>query len=213
MRDIVERHRPDLLELACAEAGDDPFERVADGTAYAQPAIYCASLAGWSQLGEPHADFLAGHSLGEFGALVAAGSLTAEDGLRLVALRGRLTQRAGEADPGGGMLAVRAPVERAEALADAAGAVLANDNSPEQVVLFRPRRGARRRRGCGQRRGAPGQAPAGERRLPLSGDAERGPPSSRPRWPRSRSGRRVRRSCRASPRAPSTTSAGGSSRP
>ena len=135
MRSKVERWRPDLLALAIDEVGEDPFDRVDDGTAYAQPAIYCASLAGWSELGEPESDWLAGHSLGELGALVAAGSITAEDGLRLVVLRGRAMQRGAEADPGGGMLAVRAPVERARALAERAELTVANDNAPEQVVL------------------------------------------------------------------------------
>ena len=138
MRETVERHRPDLLALAYAELGEDPFERVDDGTAYAQPAIYCASIAGWSRLGEPAADLLAGHSLGEFSALVAAGSLSAEDGLRLVALRGRLMQRAAAAGHGGGMLALRARADVAAALGARAGLALANDNSPTQVVLSGP---------------------------------------------------------------------------
>ncbi len=135
MRATVEHHRPDLLDLAVEEVGEDPFERVDEGTAYAQPAIYCASLAGWAALGEPAPDLLAGHSLGEFGALVAAGSLPAEEGLRLVVLRGRVMQRAAEARPGGGMLVVRAEVGRAAALAELSGLEIANDNAPEQVVL------------------------------------------------------------------------------
>ena len=138
MRQAVERHRPELLELACMEVGDDPFERVSDGTAYQQPAIYCASLAGFTGLGEPEAGFVAGHSLGEFAALVAAGGLSAEDGLRLVALRGRLMQRGAESSGAAGMVAVRAPVERAAAIADRTGLSLANDNSPQQTVLSGP---------------------------------------------------------------------------
>ena len=66
MRDTVERSRPDLLELATREVGPDLFERAADGTRWAQPAIYCASLAGWEQLRERASpDLMAGHSLGE----------------------------------------------------------------------------------------------------------------------------------------------------
>ena len=42
MRETVERHRPDLLELAFEEVGPDLFERAAEGTRWAQPAIYCA---------------------------------------------------------------------------------------------------------------------------------------------------------------------------
>src|SRR4029450_11799740 len=95
MRETVERHRPDLLELAQREVGPDLFERAADGTRWAQPAIFCAALAGFAGV-RPHADVMAGHSLGEITALVAAEALSAEDGLRLVAARGRLMQEAAE---------------------------------------------------------------------------------------------------------------------
>jgi [acyl-carrier-protein] S-malonyltransferase len=131
MRASVERLRPDLLELCREELRTDPFERVGEGTHMAQPAIYCASLAGWSLLDPEEPAFLAGHSLGEFAALVAAGAMSERDGLRLVALRGRLMQRA----TGGGMMAVGAPLETATAFAERFDLTLANDNSPEQVVL------------------------------------------------------------------------------
>jgi [acyl-carrier-protein] S-malonyltransferase len=79
---------------------------------------------------------MAGHSLGEITALVAAGALDAEDGLRLVAARGRLMQEAAEETGDGGMLAVRAR-DRAtvEAVAAQTSLALANDNAPEQLVL------------------------------------------------------------------------------
>ena len=48
LTETLERLRPDLLELANAELGDNALERAAESTAYAQPATYCASLAGWS---------------------------------------------------------------------------------------------------------------------------------------------------------------------
>ena len=131
MRSVVERLRPDLLELCQRELRLDPFERVGEGTHMAQPAIYCASLAGWSLLEDTNVELMAGHSLGEFAALVAAGAMSERDGLKLVALRGRLMHRA----MGGGMMAVGAPVQTAAALADRFGLTLANDNSPEQVVL------------------------------------------------------------------------------
>lgn len=135
MRESVERLRPDLLELAESEVGPDLFERAAEGTRWAQPAIFCAALAGFEQLrGRYEPDAMAGHSLGEISALVAAEALSAEDGLRLVAARGRLMQEAGD----GGMMAVRTregdrgPVEE---VAAATGVSIANDNAPDQLVL------------------------------------------------------------------------------
>ncbi len=141
MRDTVAQIRPDLLELTLETVGDDPFARVDDGTQWAQPAIFCASLAGWHQLGRPQPEFAAGHSLGELGALVAAGRLSEADGLRLVTIRGRLMQESGEASGRrGGMVALlgRDAAERADAIAAAHGLSVANDNSPQQVVLSGP---------------------------------------------------------------------------
>jgi acyl transferase domain-containing protein len=141
MRDQVAHARPDLLQLAIEVVGEDPFLRVDDGTAYAQPAIFCASLAGWSALGSPVHEFAAGHSLGELGALVAAGVLTERSGLELVALRGRLMQQAGENNGDGGMIALVGAdaAARAEEVATPHGLSIANDNSPQQVVLSGPR--------------------------------------------------------------------------
>ena len=96
MRDTVAEVRPDLLSLAEQVVGEDPFPRAADGTKFAQPAIFCASLAGGEALGRPSGDFMAGHSLGELAALVAAGCVRERDGLELVALRGKLMQESGE---------------------------------------------------------------------------------------------------------------------
>jgi [acyl-carrier-protein] S-malonyltransferase len=134
MRGAVERHRPDLLELARWEVSDDLFERAGEGTRWAQPAIFCAALAGYEVLRERYqADFMAGHSLGEITALVAAGAIDAADGLRLVAERGRLMQEA----RGGGMIAVRVRGDRApiEEVAGETGLTIANDNAPDQLVL------------------------------------------------------------------------------
>ncbi len=138
MREIVERQRPDLLEQAFREVGDDLFERAGDGTRWAQPAIFCAALAGWEQLrASTTPDLMAGHSLGEIAALVAAEALSAEDGLRLVAARGRLMQEAAEETGDGGMIAVRARGDRGpiHEVAEATGLSVANDNAPDQLVL------------------------------------------------------------------------------
>ena len=137
MRGQVERHRPDLLELAQSEVSDDLFERAGDGTRWAQPAIFCAALAGYEVLKDrDEPDLMAGHSLGEISALVAAGALDAGDGLRLVAARGRLMQEAAEETGDGGMLAVRARDRATVAqVAAQAGLSIANDNAPDQLVL------------------------------------------------------------------------------
>jgi len=137
MREMVAQVRPDLLADVIRIVGEDPFLKIDDGTAFAQPAIFCASIAGWCALGRPEAEFMAGHSLGELGALVAAGAIGERDGLSLVALRGRLMQEAGETLVQGGMVALLGAdaAERAGKLAAAHGLSVANDNSPQQVVL------------------------------------------------------------------------------
>jgi [acyl-carrier-protein] S-malonyltransferase len=137
-RDLVAEVRPDLLELAIELVGEDPFERIADGTAYAQPVVFCASIAGYEQLGRPQADYFAGHSLGEVGALVAAGAIEDRDGLRIVVARGRAMEEAASAGEPGAMLAVGSDRAGAEALAAEHGLTLANENSPEQFVLSGP---------------------------------------------------------------------------
>jgi [acyl-carrier-protein] S-malonyltransferase len=137
MRETVERRLPDLLELALEEVGADLFERAADGTRWAQPAIYCAALAGAREL-DVEPDVMAGHSLGEITALVEAGALDAENGLRLVAARGRFMQEAAEETGDGGMTAVRAREDNRDAIAEVAAAnevSIANDNAPDQLVL------------------------------------------------------------------------------
>ena len=102
-RELVADVRPDLLELATELVGADPFERMSEGTAYAQPAVYCASIAGYERLGRPRPDYFAGHSLGEVGALVAAGAIEDADGVRIVVARGRVMDEvaAGTVKPAG----------------------------------------------------------------------------------------------------------------
>jgi malonyl CoA-acyl carrier protein transacylase len=137
MRDTVAEVRPDLLALAEEIVGEDPFARAEEGTKFAQPAIFCASLAGWETLGRPSGEFMAGHSLGELAALVAAGYVREREGLELVALRGRLMQESGERAGDGGMLALLGPgaAEHAGELAEAHALAVANDNCPTQIVL------------------------------------------------------------------------------
>jgi len=138
MRDLVADVRPDLLDAALELVGEDPFPRVQESTRFAQPAILCASLAGWSLLRdhvEPVA--VAGHSLGELSALAAAGAMSEPDALRIAVLRGDHMAASGEAAGGGTMLAIMgsASREQCETLADRHHVSVANDNAPGQIVL------------------------------------------------------------------------------
>jgi malonyl CoA-acyl carrier protein transacylase len=137
MAEAVARARPDLLEQVRAMMGQDPFARVEESTEFAQPAIFCASLAGWAEMGSPLGEVMAGHSLGELTALAAAGALSETDALELVVLRGRLMAQA----HAGGMVALLGPgaAEHGPELAAAHGLALANDNCPTQIVLSGPR--------------------------------------------------------------------------
>lgn len=138
MRELVAEHRPDLLELAIETLGVDPFARVEEGTHFAQPALFCASLAGWERAGRPPATVFAGHSLGELAALVAAGGIDAADGLRLAVRRGALMQEAAEMGPPGGMVALLGDDEAAREVARGSGLTVANDNAPGQLVVSGP---------------------------------------------------------------------------
>lgn len=112
---------------------DDPLEHTAD----VQLAVVLASLMAWeSRQGDPPVAF-AGHSLGQLTALIAAGAVTFEDGLRLVAQRAAVTDAAARGHAGrmAALLgAEEGHVERALAAAPDQ-CWLANDNAPGQVVL------------------------------------------------------------------------------
>jgi [acyl-carrier-protein] S-malonyltransferase len=135
MRELVAEHRPDLLGQATEACGCDPFERVAEGTAFAQPAMYAASIAAWERAGRPAAAAMAGHSLGELAALAAAGGVSAEQGLTVAVERGRIMQRVAEESPPGGMVAVLGHEPDARLLARELGLTIANHNAIGQLVL------------------------------------------------------------------------------
>lgn len=133
MRELVETFEPELAELVAAEVGADPFALADESTAYAQPAIVCASLAGWTRAGRPRAQFVAGHSLGELCALAAASAIAASDAVRLAVVRGRLMSEAAAQSPGA-MVALLGDASEARAAAGESGAEIANDNGPTQLV-------------------------------------------------------------------------------
>src|SRR4051794_22631232 len=90
------------FERGLALLGFDPFERLEEGTRFQQPAILLCSVAAWDMWRDEHpgeaADVraAAGHSLGEYAALVAAGALRFDDAVALVAERADAMADAGE---------------------------------------------------------------------------------------------------------------------
>ena len=125
------------LRQLCFEG---PDERLAS-TDNTQPAIFTVSIIAWRLLEERglRPDAVAGHSLGEYSALVAAGVMSFEDGLRTVRRRGELMAAVGEQVAGTMAAILNLPAEAvAEVCAEAgsAGRVeVANYNSPEQTVI------------------------------------------------------------------------------
>jgi len=122
---------------------DGPQEELTR-TEHAQPALYAISLALWRVLEEalpsrPAAS--AGHSLGEYTALAASGAVAYEDGLALVAERGRaMAAAAAEGEPSGMAALIGADLDRAESVAadrrgDGGRLWVANINAPAQIVL------------------------------------------------------------------------------
>ncbi|MCL5027197.1 MAG: ACP S-malonyltransferase [Chloroflexi bacterium] len=157
------------LSQLCFRGPEDELRQ----TVNAQPAIFTVSLAAWAALAEEvgaplDALAYAGHSLGEYTALVAAGAMSFAEGLSLVRERGRLMQAAADARPGG-MMAI---LGLGDALVDevcrtAAGhgvAVVANYNAPGQVVISGELPALERAAGLARERGARRVMP-----LPVSG--------------------------------------------
>ena len=117
---------------------DIMFEGTAEdlkATRVTQPAIFLHSVLLAMDLAEAP-DMTAGHSLGEFSALVAAGALRFEDGLRLVSVRAGAMQQCCESVPGAMAAIINLPDEVIEKVcAGIPGVVPANYNSPGQVVI------------------------------------------------------------------------------
>lgn len=143
-RQVFEEVDEALGESLSSVVFDGP-EDVLTLTANAQPALMATSIAALRALEASGVDvaatarFVAGHSLGEYSALVAAGSLSVTDAARLLRARGRAMQEAVPA--GAGAMAALLGVDLEVAAAVAAEAAeddvcdVANDNAPGQVVL------------------------------------------------------------------------------
>ena len=127
------------LQAMCLEGPEEALTR----TEHAQPALYALAFEQWDRLsaavGQPPAA-AAGHSLGEYTALAAAGVLSFEDGLRLVAKRGQAMQAAADLEPSAMAALLGSDPEAAEAIAaqrraDGGRLWVANLNAPGQVVV------------------------------------------------------------------------------
>jgi [acyl-carrier-protein] S-malonyltransferase len=136
-----------LGDPVSALAWEGPADQL-DLTENAQPAILATSIAILEALRErwaaegleaPTPAFAAGHSMGQYSALVAAGALSLDDGVRLVRERGRLMQASGEGRDGAMAALIGLDDARLPELVDAASAhgvfVVANRNAPGQVVV------------------------------------------------------------------------------
>lgn len=125
------------LSQLCFEGPDEELKR----TENTQPALLTVSVAAWEVLSSQgyRPDFVAGHSLGEYSALVAAGALPFADALTLVRKRGQYMQEAVPAGVGAMAALLQLPHGRLDEILNAAagGEVVtaANLNSPVQIVI------------------------------------------------------------------------------
>lgn len=137
-----------LFDKANETLGFDITEVMFRGTAeqlkqtdVTQPAIFLHSVILAKCLPDFNPDMVAGHSLGEFSALVAAGAIDFEDGLRLVAIRARAMQKACELQPGTMAAVLMLPSEKIEEIcaginsSNSGIVVAANYNCEGQVVI------------------------------------------------------------------------------
>ena len=116
------------------EGTDEDLRR----TDITQPAVFLHSVVLAKSLGDEFApDMTAGHSLGEFSALVAAGALDFEDGLRLVSARAHAMQKACELKPSTMAAIIGLPDEKVEEIVAGVDGVVvcANYNCPGQIVI------------------------------------------------------------------------------
>ncbi|MBA2327043.1 MAG: ACP S-malonyltransferase [Actinobacteria bacterium] len=135
---VIERAEAGLGEPLGRLLTDAPAEQLAR-TREAQLAVLLTSLVAWEAVREQvsaPAGF-AGHSLGQVTALIAAGVLDVEDGVRFAARRAELTQQAADAHPGKMAALLGATLDQAHEACGAApdACWIANDNAPGQVVI------------------------------------------------------------------------------
>ncbi|MBI3111645.1 MAG: ACP S-malonyltransferase [Ignavibacteriales bacterium] len=152
------RHADAILNVPLSRLCFEGPEEELRQTKNTQPAIFLHSMALAMSYRGPRGAMAAGHSLGEYSALVYAGALTWEDGLRLVRLRGELMQQAGVDRPGT-MAAIigldpKTVVDACEKASEAGIVQAANFNSPGQIVISGSVPGIRRAMELAKERGA-----------------------------------------------------------
>ena len=126
-----------LLKRGIELLGFDPFSSLSEGTRTQQPALFLCSMAQWASREDHETDPLAaaGHSLGEYAALTAAGAIDFDDGVRLVGARAQAMADAAALQPGGMVAMLGGERDDVHELAEQLGLSLANDNAPGQIVL------------------------------------------------------------------------------
>lgn len=137
---VAAKKANEILGIDLTSIMFDGPEEILKQTEYTQPAIFLHSVALFNTLGAKP-DMVAGHSLGEFSALVAAGALTFDDAIKIVRQRGQLMQQAGNVNPGT-MAAVIGMEDKqvedvcAQAASESGEIVVpANYNCPGQLVI------------------------------------------------------------------------------
>jgi [acyl-carrier-protein] S-malonyltransferase len=134
----------DILGFSLSSLAWEGPEIELNDTINTQPALLTHSVAVLRILGQLqpglHPAFVAGHSMGELSALVAAGALPFKAALQLARLRGELMKKAGEVSPGGMAALLGADLDTVERLCTTASTPdeivqVANDNCPGQVVI------------------------------------------------------------------------------
>ena len=144
------------LSRICFEGPEDELQQ----TQNTQPAIAVTSLALLRVATDLNPDllerpaFVAGHSLGEYPALVAAGALTFDDAIRLLRTRGELMAAAGKARPGTMAAVIGLDVSECEDVCRESGAEICTVNAPGQIVVGGPRDSVVRALDYAQARGA-----------------------------------------------------------
>src|SRR5437773_9899246 len=129
------------LSRLCFEGPEEQL-KLTEKTQHAILAVSSAIHAVLEELGAPRRDLVAGHSLGEYSALVSVGGLTAAEAAKIVRMRGRFMQEAVPVGAGGMAVLIGRTVEEVGIICEEAaqGEVVsvANINAPGQIVIAGP---------------------------------------------------------------------------